>query len=93
MSTIKERVLKEFEDLKTARDEIRVKAHLARADLKDQLDRIEARWPEVEDAAREVERLGNQAGETIAKTARDLFTEIRAAYERLRAEKPGARPN
>lgn len=83
MTTLKERLMKEFEEIKTMRDEMRVKAHLARADLKDQIDKLERRWPEVETAAREVEKLSAQAGETIAKTAKDLFDEVRDAYTKV----------
>ena len=40
MPTLKELFSKELDDLKTLRDEIRVKAHLARADMKDEIAKL-----------------------------------------------------
>jgi ParB-like chromosome segregation protein Spo0J len=40
---------RELDALQTIRDELKLKAHLAKADVKDELDRLETRWQRVEE--------------------------------------------
>jgi predicted nuclease with TOPRIM domain len=86
MPTLKELFSKELDDLKTLRDEIRVKAHLARADMKDEIAKLESKWPEVEKAAKEIEAASLEAGEHIEKAAQEVFSDLRKAYEDLVAK-------
>lgn len=81
--TLKETAQKEMEELRTLRDRLKVKAHLGKADFKDQLDRIEARWPDVELKLKELERDAENAGEKVAKAARTLIEDVKKSYEAL----------
>jgi hypothetical protein len=83
---LKEAISHEFNDVKRRRDELRVQAHLARADAKDALDRIESRWPELERKLKELEQSSSKAVDEIAKSARRLIDEIKADFEALRGE-------
>ncbi|MEL6544845.1 MAG: hypothetical protein AAFQ82_09475, partial [Myxococcota bacterium] len=52
---------REYEDLKQVRDELRVKAHLAKADMKDALDDLESKWPKVEASLKRCEGQASRA--------------------------------
>jgi chromosome segregation ATPase len=66
-----------IEDLKRQRDEIRVRLHLAKADLKDEWERLEQKWSHFERKAKEV-------GHEAQVTARDVAAVLRLAAEELR---------
>lgn len=83
MTTLKALFSKELEDLKTLRDELRVKAHLARADLNDELDKLEAKWPAVEQAAKAFEATTLEVSTQVEKVAREALGELRKAYDEL----------
>ncbi|MFO0725389.1 MAG: hypothetical protein U1E65_16520 [Myxococcota bacterium] len=89
MSKLKDLFHKELEDLKTLRDELKVKAHLAKADISDELEKLDQKWPavekQVEKVAKEVETGLNQAGKEIEKAATEAFGELKKAYQDLAA--------
>jgi hypothetical protein len=83
MTTLKALFSKELDDLKTLRDELRVKAHLARADLNDELDKLETKWPAVEQAAKNFEAATLEVSAQVEKAAREGLGELRKAYDEL----------
>lgn len=83
MTTLKALFSKELQDLKTLRDELRVKAHLARADLGDELDKLETKWPAVEQAAKAFEATTMEVGTQVEKVAREALSDLRRAYDEL----------
>ncbi len=92
MTTIKELFAKELAELETLRDEIRVKAHLARADFKDELAKVEAHWPAVEKVARDIEATSAEVGQQLEKAGRDAFAELRKGYASLVGKDEGKEP-
>jgi DNA repair exonuclease SbcCD ATPase subunit len=73
-----------WERLKTERDDMRVQAHLARAEFRDEWEKLEKKWQKAE---QEFERLQDQAVETTAemqRSAKVVMEEIGNAYERIR---------
>ena len=48
--TIKNTFKRELEALATIRDELKLKAHLAREDAKDEIDRLETKYRPVDEA-------------------------------------------
>jgi hypothetical protein len=66
------------EDLKTQRDDLRVRVHLAKAEVKDEWERLEHRWEHVRGR---MEVIGHEAG----KTAKDVGAALRLAAEELRS--------
>lgn len=67
------------EDLRRARDEIRLKIHLGSKDLQDQWADLETRWKRFEARA----QLGRTA-EDVTDAVRILGSELKEGYERLR---------
>ncbi|MEM6731257.1 MAG: hypothetical protein AAF658_06855 [Myxococcota bacterium] len=77
---------REVEDLKQVRDELRVKAHLAKADIKDALDQLENRWPEVEASLKRFEGQAARALDDFGDAARSLIRELRDGYQRVKKD-------
>ena len=66
-----------IDDLKQQRDEIRVRLHLAKAEAKEEWERLETKWEHVRGKMGVV---GREAG----KTAQDVGTALNLAVEELR---------
>ena len=56
-----------WEKLKTQRDEMKVQAHLARAEFRDEWDEVEKKWQQAE---QKLNRVQDQAIETTAEMQR-----------------------
>ncbi len=69
-------------DLRTLRDEVRLKLHLAGMDAKDAFHKLEPRLSEVE---REIAK----GGDSVAGAVRGTVDELRASFRRLRDELKG----
>jgi DNA repair exonuclease SbcCD ATPase subunit len=73
-----------WEKLKAQRDEMRVQAHLARAEFHDEWQELEKKWQKAE---QNFDRLQDQAVETTAEMQRStkvVMEELASAYERIR---------
>ena len=73
-----------LDELRRERDELRVRLHLGKADLRDEWDRLERRF---EDARGRVDVLKREAGKTageVGAALRLVVEELRAGYARLR---------
>jgi hypothetical protein len=64
------------DDVKRQRDELRVRLHLAKAEAKDEWERLETKWEHVRG---KMGVLGREAG----KTAQDVGAALRLAVEEL----------
>jgi hypothetical protein len=74
-----------MEDLKRQRDELRVRLHLAKAEAKDEWERLEHTWTHVRGKMGVV---GREAGKTAADVGAALrlaAEELRQGYQRVRA--------
>jgi hypothetical protein len=76
---------RELEQLAPLRDELRVQARLARAEIAEELEQLEERWLHLQD---EVKRAAQQSQlrQEIEKKARGVVDELRRSYERIRQE-------
>jgi hypothetical protein len=77
--------MSELHGVEQLRDELRVKAALLGADLRDEVAALEKQWAKVE---RDLEPVRNAAGTTvreIGSSTRELLKTVRAGYERIRA--------
>lgn len=73
-----------LEELKQTRDELRVKMHLARAEARDEWEKAEKKWNDLQNRYRDVKR---GTGEMLAKArtaAKILMEELGDAYDRIR---------
>ena len=72
------------DELKRHRDEIRVRLHLAKADLKDEWERLEEKWRHFERKVKEVGREGRVTAGEVAAALRLAADELRKGYARIR---------
>ena len=73
-----------WEKLKTQRDEMKVQAHLARAEFRDEWDEVEKKWQQAE---QKLNRVQDQAIETTAemqRSAKVVIEEIASTYQRIK---------
>ena len=73
-----------WEKLKTQRDEMKVQAHLARAEFRDEWNEVEEKWQKAELA---FDRVQDQAIETTAEmqhSAKVIMEEIASTYGRIK---------
>ena len=75
---------KEYDALCTIRDELRVKAHLAKADLKDEYERLEGRFHQIEEDLRRTAAHVQEPAELIGKKSAEIVRELGSAFENLR---------
>lgn len=97
MDTIGKGTTKLVNRLKTERDELRLQLHLAKEDLADDWDRIEAKWDTLErkfDAAKDgvgsrleaAQKESAESGEDIRAAVDLLSSEISEAYQRIKSK-------
>ena len=73
-----------IDNLKTQRDELRVRVHLAKAEAREEWDEMERRWEHIEDR---LERAGHEAKESagdVSAALSQVAEEIGAAYKRIK---------
>ncbi|MCC6847010.1 MAG: hypothetical protein IT294_00815 [Deltaproteobacteria bacterium] len=73
------------EDLKRQRDEIRVRMHLAKADARDEFERLEREWDHVRG---KLGVIGEEAGKAAVEVGAALklaVDELRNGYRKVRA--------
>lgn len=71
-------------DLETKRDELRVQAHLAKAEAKEELTKLEAK---IEELKARADKAGDQAQdvlEDVAKKANIVASELKASMARIK---------
>ncbi len=74
----------EFEGVRRARDELRVQAHLAKAEARDLWKDLEHKFQDAESKVKLVLREAEGPAEDIADAAGQLLRELRDGYRRLR---------
>lgn len=83
MNEMQRGLIKEMAEVKRVRDELRLQAHLARAEAKDLWVRLENAWPRLESRLRDLERESGEAAEQLAKATKELLTELKDGYRSL----------
>lgn len=73
----------QFQSLKTMRDELKLKAYLARADVKSMWEDLEKKWPELESSLRGMEHGGREVVEGAIHATSTLIKEIESGYKTL----------
>lgn len=75
---------RELDALTTLRDELKLKAHLAKADAKDELHRLEDKWERMEmDLKRSASHM-KEPFDVIGQSTKDLVKELKQSYENLK---------
>jgi len=83
-SSWRDRFEQEVAELRRARDELRVRIHLGKADARDLWDRLEQRFSELEGHARRAAQRSSGPLQELGDAARHLVEELRAGYRDLR---------
>lgn len=85
MSTIREQLEAELDRLQELRDELRLQAHLARGDLKEEWERAEGRFLELSNKLKLVQSASEESLQEVASSLRQLVGEIREGYRHIKA--------
>ncbi len=88
MNDLKSTIDETIETLKQERDELRVQAHLAKAELKDEWEDIEKRLKALYAKRDELADAASDVAEDIGAATGLLVDEIKAGFERLRKHLP-----
>lgn len=79
--------LEEFMDkLRTQRDELRVKAELGKAELKDEWEHLEKRWHEVDQKMSVLGKEAKEKSREVRAAVEVIGKEIAEAYKRIKAQ-------
>jgi hypothetical protein len=73
-----------FQNLAELRDEVRLQAHLGKAELRDEIEALEPKWNELKARFDKAEDATIETGEYVGAAARLLMDELRDGYERIR---------
>ena len=73
-----------LERLRQERDELRVRAHLLRSELRDEWEEMEEKWEHLEPKLEKLRRSARESSEDVGAAAGQLGEEIANAYRRLR---------
>ena len=76
----------EFQQLGVARDELRLQLRLARAEAKDEWERLERTWERLEIELKQVGDHAKVPAKEVSIAVRNLMSELRRSYERVKAE-------
>jgi hypothetical protein len=74
----------ELENLRAARDELRVQGELGRAELRERWEELERRWHHLEGRMKGVRDGLREDGEDVREAARLLAGELREGHQHLR---------
>jgi CBS domain-containing protein len=80
----KDRVQREIEELRGVRDDLKVRMHLAKADLKDLFEALEKPLQRLEAKGRQISQASEEPLRDVREAARLLIEEIRDGYRRIR---------
>jgi hypothetical protein len=75
---------KMVDDLTRQRDEINLKLHLAKAEVRDEWDKLEPKWEEVKGKMSTVREVAGQTAESVTAAAGLIADEIKQGYDRIK---------
>ncbi|NOQ37011.1 MAG: hypothetical protein GQ569_14160 [Methylococcaceae bacterium] len=70
-------------NLKTERDEIKLKLHLASMDIKDEFENVEKKWDEVSQKAVDIADDSKETSEEFIGKVKIVGEELKGTYERI----------
>jgi hypothetical protein len=84
MTDLSDRMSDEFEHLRTLRDELRVRVHLGKAEIRDQWEELEKDWHRAEGKMKALGESSRESAKEVKEAADLLVEQLREAYHRLR---------
>lgn len=86
MTEQREKIEHVLNRLRTERDELRVRAHLARAEAREEWDKLEDKWGDLESRAAAAGKEAKEASGDVRSAFDMLAAEIAGAYRRIRRQ-------
>ena len=86
MSDFRHKIDKLLHDLKRDRDELNLKLHLAKQDLKEEWNRLNDKLEHLEDKSRLLARATTESSKEIGAAAKLLGEEIKEGFKRIRKQ-------
>lgn len=83
--TIREGIEGQMDELMRARDELKVRVHLGKADARDLYEALESKWHEVESRVQSIRDASAQSIHEITSATQLLLDEIRDGYQRVKS--------
>ena len=71
--------------LKTERDDLKVRVHLAKAEAREEWEELEKKWSHLKDKTARVSHTATDASKDIAAATEILAEELKHGYQRIRA--------
>lgn len=84
MADLSDRLSEEFEHLRTLRDDLRVRVHLGKAEIRDQWEELEKDWQHAEGRMKVIGESSRESAKEVKEAAGLLVEQLREAYHRLR---------
>ena len=81
-------VFKDIKSVEQLRDEIKVQAHLLKAEAKSEFKKMEKDWKIIKREIFPVKRAAHKSRVEIKKSTRDLLHSLKSSYERVRSFLP-----
>ncbi len=81
---LREKLERELEDLRTTRDELKLRLHLGKLDAQDEWEQIEKQWQQVESKLKLAGETGREIAEDIGEAASLAVEEMKEGYKKLR---------
>jgi hypothetical protein len=75
---------RELDALATIRDELKVKAHLAKKEIQDELDRLEAKWLRVDEELQRAKAHAKEDAQSMSNSARELLLDLKQGYDNIK---------
>ena len=72
--------------LAAARDELRVQIELAKAEAKEEWNRLETTWLQIQDEVKRTAEHSKEPIHNVGAAVRQLLDELKTGYERVRAQ-------
>lgn len=82
--TMRERLEKEMEDLRTTRDELRLRVHLGKMDAQAQWEQVEKQWQHAESKLKSAREAGREIAGEVGEAVNLAIEEMKQGYAKLR---------
>ena len=73
-----------WDKIKTQRDELRVRSHLAKAEFRDEWQELELKWEIAEKNLNHLQKEAKETTEDVKTSAKIVLEELSSAYDRIK---------
>jgi len=82
--SLKDRIEEEAKELRTVRDDLKVRVHLAKMEADDAWEDLEKRWQHVEGRLSVLADAGHEVAEDVGAALQTVLEELRTGYEKMK---------